>query len=74
MKSFFEQCPNCAAPTTSMHRDNERTWEMCSACGFSADYVLYTCQHCNPNIFAVCPRLGCTHQGTPTRQLCSPSF
>lgn len=45
--------------------------EHCLTCSFVANYVQFSCGHCNPDIFAVCPRHGCG-RGRPLGQLCMP--
>ena len=37
---------------------------------FVSRYVLFTCGHCNPEIFALCPQDNCPNPGTPTDTLC----
>lgn len=69
VKRLFQTCPSCGKDVIEF-RFEDTAREMCSACGFSADYVLFTCAHCNPDVFAVCPRKGC--KGTPTEELCKP--
>ena len=49
------------------------TMEYCTTCSFVVNYVKFSCGHCNPDVFAICPTRGCSSPGSPTKQLCVKS-
>jgi PhnB protein len=73
VKGLFQKCPSCSSDEVELRTlADQRTQEVCSLCSFAADYVWFTCEHCNPETFALCPRKNCRNPGKPTNNLCSP--
>jgi len=71
MKGIFNLCPSCSSEEISVQKVvDSGSVEYCLACNFAANYVRFTCGHCNPDIFAICPHNGCNRPGSPTKRLC----
>jgi hypothetical protein len=71
---FFRVCPSCGSSNITLQTLIEGgKREYCSTCLFVANYVRFSCkpqEHCNPDVFAICPRTGCPNPGTPKKMLC----
>jgi len=74
MERMFNRCPSCDSPHIALQTLEEGgTREYCSQCLFVAVYIVFSCKpvkHCNPDVFAICPRNGCPDPGSPLKKLC----
>jgi hypothetical protein len=72
---MFQRCPSCDSGSISLQvLDEGGMKEKCPDCFFVSEYVRFTCQpqgHCNPDIFAICPRANCPNPGQPSTVLCN---
>ena len=71
MTGIFKNCPGCGSSGIVFQELSEGgSREYCSTCLFVANYVKFTCGHCNADIFAFCPKKDCGKPGTPTNRSC----
>ena len=71
LPKLFNRCPSCKSLEITLQRLTEGGWrEFCGACNFVTNYVEFTCKHCNPDIFALCPVNNCNPPGRPKQKLC----
>jgi hypothetical protein len=73
--TFFRKCPSCSSTNMELNQltgtqGMKGTQEYCKVCMYVVNYVKFTCGHCCPDVFALCPTQGCAAAGTPTKQLC----
>ena len=67
---IFRYCPSCESKEIGLLPEAKGVIEYCYTCNFAVNHVLFTCGHCNPDVFAICPRRDCPNPGSPTYRLC----
>jgi hypothetical protein len=72
---IFLRCPSCDSVSISLQiLDAGGMREHCPECFFVATYVKFNCtpdKHCNPDVFAICPRKDCPNPGKPSEKQCN---
>jgi hypothetical protein len=72
---MLNRCPSCDSESILLKiLDPGGMSEECPECFFVTKYVRFSCTptgHCNPNIFAICPRVNCPNPGQPSAVLCN---
>jgi len=72
MDGLFNRCPSCGSFHISFGSYANKTQEHCMECGFTTNWVEFTCKCCNPDTVGICPRKACANPGKPTEKLCIP--
>ena len=69
-EAMFCKCPSCRQSEMRLREIAGGYMELCTQCNFAVNYVQFTCGHCNPDVFGLCPRDECPTPGQPTKKLC----